>query len=208
MGTSIAAQQWKPEESGGNRWGSQREIPTFGQVVFRRSDPQVIARRTFSGALNACLNHCGREHQHVAKDVHVSTGYLSKLLAGVWEAQQRRLVRFMQATQCVAPLEWTAEQMGFELRERKTELERRAEAAEAEAAELRAQIRPSSSSAWPPSWSSTCSPAAVARRPASSRPSAGTSTSRSTTTRRPCRCTRRTTRRRSTSSPTCSRSTR
>jgi putative phage-type endonuclease len=56
--------------------------------------------------------------------------------------------------------------------------------------------------------SSTCSPAAVAHRPASSRPSAATLTSRSTTTRKPSRCTRPTTRRRCTTSATFSRLTR
>lgn len=120
-GRSLDTGQWKPVETTGNHVVPQRD---FGGVAAVR-ELHVIAgehlnRLTFSGALADCLRHDGREDQEIAKAIHISKGYLSKLLRSVWYAQARRLVAFMRETRCIAPLQWIAHQVGCDVVQRST----------------------------------------------------------------------------------------
>lgn len=125
MERSLAAGQWKPGNTAGNHVVSQRDMGGVAQVrPLHALEPHIVAHGTFAGMLNECLRHDGREDQEIAAAIHISKGYLSKLLRSAWSAQAKRLIDFMRETRCVAPLQWLADQMGFELREKKTAVER------------------------------------------------------------------------------------
>jgi DNA-binding MarR family transcriptional regulator len=118
MGQSIAAQQWKPEEIGGNDWATSRqgELPCgVVEARFHTLEPHFVTTMKFAGAIAACLQHDGRSDEEIAKKIHISKGYMSKLLRSVWEAQYRRLRAFMRETRCVAPLQKLADDFGFVL---------------------------------------------------------------------------------------------
>jgi hypothetical protein len=126
--SSFSRVEWKAEESTGNRVVPERD---FGGLASLGPPhvllPDSVIRVSFSGTLNECLRHDGREDQQIAAEIHISAGYFSKLLRGVWEAQIKRLVRFMRNTRCIAPLQWIAHQVGCDVVVRapiETELER------------------------------------------------------------------------------------
>lgn len=137
---SLEPKLWKPADTEGNRVVTQRDFGGVAPVALHTLDASLIARCTFTGALTECLRHDGRDDQEIARAIHISKGYLSKLLRSVWAAQITRLTRFMRETRCAAPLQKIADEMGFELRPKKSDLEMRAEAAEREAAALRAEV--------------------------------------------------------------------
>jgi hypothetical protein len=95
---------------------------------------------TFSGAVNECLRADGRDDQEIATAIHISKGYMSKLIRSVWAAQIKRLVAFMKETRCAAPLQKIADEMGYELRAKKTALEQRTELLEMQLAAARAEL--------------------------------------------------------------------
>jgi hypothetical protein len=136
MSTSLCAGQWKPADTAGNRVVSQRDFGGVAIVTLHLLEPHLIARASFAGCLNECIRHDGREHQEIAAAIHISKGYLSKLLASVWWAQIKRLIRFCKETRCLAPVQKIADELGFELRPKKTELEMELELARARVAEL------------------------------------------------------------------------
>lgn len=137
---SVEAPQWKPADTGGNRVVSQRDFGGVAVVELRLIEPHIVSRGTFTGMLNECLRLDGRDDQEIARAVSISKGYLSKLLRSVWWAQVRRFIRFMRETRCVAPLQWIADDLGFELRAKKSALEMERDAALARAAELEQRI--------------------------------------------------------------------
>ena len=116
---------------------SQRDI---GGVALVRDmhmvEAHLVARCSFAGALNECLRHDGRDDHAIATAIHVSKGYMSKLLRCVWSAQSGRLVAFMRETRCLAPLQWMADQVGCELRPKKSALEEELDATRARLADL------------------------------------------------------------------------
>jgi hypothetical protein len=133
MDRSFAATQWKPGDTAGNRVVPERDFGGVSEVTLALLDAAVIERVSFTGCLNECLRHDGRDDQQIASAIHISKGYLSKLLRAVWAAQIKRLIAFMRETKSLAPLQWIAHQMGCELVMR----DRRA----AEVAELQARLR-------------------------------------------------------------------
>lgn len=126
--SSFSRVEWKAEESTGNRVVPERDFGGLASLGPPHAlQPDSIFRVSFSGTLNECLRHDGREDQQIAAEIHISAGYFSKLLRGVWEAQIKRLVRFMRSTRCIAPLQWIAHQVGCDVVVRapiETELER------------------------------------------------------------------------------------
>lgn len=115
MDRSFAATQWKPADTGGNRVVAERDFGGVVEVRLVMLDAALVARTSFTGCLNECLRHDGREDQQIAAAIHITKGYLSKLLRAVWAAQVKRLVSFMRETKCLAPLQWMAHQVGCEL---------------------------------------------------------------------------------------------
>jgi len=127
MDHSLAADRWKPADTSGNRVAVQRDFGGVAAVEIAMLDKRLVARASFTGCLNECLRHDGREDQQIAEAIHVSKGYLSKLLRSVWAAQAKRLVEFMRETRNLAPLQWMAHQVGCELVRRDAMAERIAE---------------------------------------------------------------------------------
>lgn len=133
MDRSFAATQWKPGDTGGNDVVAQRDFGGVTAVEITTLDGPLLERISFTGALNECLRNDGREDQEIARAVHISKGYLSKLLRSVWAAQVKRLIKFMRETKHLGPLQVIAREMGCELVRR--------DARAAEVAALKARLR-------------------------------------------------------------------
>ena len=74
-----------------------------------------MRRFTFRQALRNAAHHSGLEDGHIAEKIHISSGYMSKFMAGVGEQWAKRLLQFMRVTQSLAPLQWLADQMGCDI---------------------------------------------------------------------------------------------
>lgn len=93
----------------------QREMPFFSPVCLRMSNPLHLGQMTDTGALRLSIQESGLDDYEAADRLGISHGYMSKVLHGTAGLYGRRLVRFMQATGSLAPLQWLAEQMGCEV---------------------------------------------------------------------------------------------
>lgn len=126
MSPSIALTEWKGEETAGKH--SQGHLPLVGEVPKATvlADPEFIARASWEGALRFAAQRAGIDDFEIADEMHISHGYMSKVLKGVAGLYGRKLVRFCQITGSVAPLQWMADQLGYELRAKapETEVER------------------------------------------------------------------------------------
>ncbi|MGN6518540.1 MAG: hypothetical protein ACTHK2_03845 [Dokdonella sp.] len=96
-------------------------------------DPLLLARVSFNGALNEAAKWSGKDDQAIAAEIHISQGYMSRAMRGVWQQWAKRLVAFMRATNSCAPLQWLAYQVGCDVVVRSTR--------EARIRELEAQLR-------------------------------------------------------------------
>lgn len=138
MGTIFSATDRKPEATTGNR--SSRHAfyplddgPDEGMALLPL---QVVQRASFSTVLQFAAQSSGLDDQQLAKKLSICKGYMSRFLRGVAEAWAKRVVKFMQATHSLAPLQWLAAQVGCEV----VQLDARAAeiaALEAQLAELR-----------------------------------------------------------------------
>lgn len=114
MTSTLGATDRKAQESAGN--GTQAGFPFLAVVAAPMLlQPEVVQRITFSGALSEAARHCGMSDQDIAAQIHVSGGYFSRFLRGVGQQWARRLVAYMRVTQCLAPLQWIADQMGCDI---------------------------------------------------------------------------------------------
>jgi hypothetical protein len=137
-GGSLHATQWKPEETSGNAVVTQRDFGGVAQVKeYRRLPAELVAHTPLAGAFNHCLLHAGMTDEEVAKKIHISKGYMSKLLRSIWVAQLKRLIRFMRETRCIAPLQVMAHEVGCDVVMR-SPIETENERLRRENAELRA----------------------------------------------------------------------
>lgn len=111
---SVRLTEWKPEASAGKR--TQAEMPFIAKVAMPHLlEPDVLARTSFSGALVAAVNHCGKDDFEIADEIPVSHGYMSKFIRGIGQTWAKRIVKFMRVTQSLAPLQWIAHEMGCDL---------------------------------------------------------------------------------------------
>lgn len=116
MQSTVSATEWKPVDSAGNRRAIQRDFGGVCEVPQPRTLPApVLARCSFSGCLHECVRGDGRTDEQIALAINISAGYMSKFLRSVGEAWARRLVKFMRETNCIAPLQKLADDMGCEL---------------------------------------------------------------------------------------------
>lgn len=114
MDRSLHPTEWKPQESTGKSW--QASLSLIGEVPSPvQQDPALVRRFTFRQALRAAASHSGLEDGAIAEKIHISSGYMSKFMAGVGEQWAKRLLRFMRVTQSLVPLQWLADQMGCDL---------------------------------------------------------------------------------------------
>jgi hypothetical protein len=122
MNSSIALTEWKGEESAGKH--SQGRLPLIGSVPQPvMADPMFINRSSWEGALRFAVQRSGIDDFEVADQMAISHGYMSKVLKGVAGLYGKRLVTFMRITGSVAPLQWMAEQVGYELKRKEPESE-------------------------------------------------------------------------------------
>ena len=114
MDRSFHPTEWKPQETAGKSW--QSSLPLIGEVPTPvHQDPALVRRFTFRQALRDAAHHSGMEDADIAEKIHISSGYMSKFMAGVGEQWAKRLLKFMRVTQSLAPLQWLADQMGCDL---------------------------------------------------------------------------------------------
>jgi hypothetical protein len=97
MASIFTADQWKPGATAGNRMVSaQRELPVLSDAppsrAFRVLSPEVMSGATFTNTLEAMALHSGQDRQTLSKAVHISKGYLTKVLGGVGECRARLTV--------------------------------------------------------------------------------------------------------------------
>ena len=111
----LAETNWKPQAS--TRQDSQVPMPFVGEVRGpAEADAEFIRRASWDGCMRYAVQRSGKDDYEVADEMHMSHGHMSKIMkgtAGLWGA---RLVKYMRVTESVAPLQWLAEQMGYELR--------------------------------------------------------------------------------------------
>lgn len=93
----------------------QREMPFFAAVGLREAHSEHLGRMSDAGAMRYAIHESGLDDYEAADRLGISHGYMSKVLHGTAGLYGRRLVRFMQATGSLAPLQWLAEQMGCEV---------------------------------------------------------------------------------------------
>jgi hypothetical protein len=82
------------------------------------ADVGFVNRCSWEGALRYCVQRSGMDDFEVADEIPISHGYMCKVLKGTAGLWGRRLVKFMLATQCIAPLQWIAEQVGCDVVQR------------------------------------------------------------------------------------------
>ena len=88
---------------------------------------------TFTNVLEHMALHSGMDRYLLATEVHISKGYLTKVLGGIGEAWARLMVRLMRKCCCLGPLQWIADQVGCEVVHRDSRA--------AELAALRARVQ-------------------------------------------------------------------
>lgn len=132
MDRTVLEVEWKPKEITGNRW--QVDAPPLGpESLPTVLEGFVLDRVSFSGALNEAAKTSGKDDLSIAAEIHISPGYMSRAMRGVWQQWAKRLIAFMRATNSRAPLQWLAHQVGCDVVIRSSR--------EAEIAALREQLR-------------------------------------------------------------------
>jgi len=97
--------------------GVQREIPSVAVVrPAQGASDDFISRASWDGVLRYAVQRSGKDDYEVADEIHISHGYISRVLKGTAGLWGDRMVAFMRSTGSVAPLQWLANEMGFELR--------------------------------------------------------------------------------------------
>lgn len=98
---------------------AQREMPFFAQVKAPQIAPaDFVSRSTWDGAIRYSTQRSGMDDYEIADSLHISHGYMSKVLKGTAGLYGSRLVRFMRITGSLAPLQWLADQMGCDIVQR------------------------------------------------------------------------------------------
>lgn len=120
MSATLHPPQWKPAATAGNRMVSpQRSLPVLADApppsAFRLLPAGVLAGASFTNVLEHLALHSGMDRCRLAESVHISKGYLTKVLGGVGECWARLLVRLMRGCGCLGPLQWLAMEMGCEV---------------------------------------------------------------------------------------------
>lgn len=95
---------------------TQREMQFLASVPAPHMAPtEFISRATWVGVLRYCIQRSGFDDFEVADKLHISHGYMSKVLKGTGSLAGERLTRFMAITQCVAPAQWIAFHAGADI---------------------------------------------------------------------------------------------
>lgn len=141
MGQSMPFTDRKPEATMRKDWVSeQANLPLIGEAPTPHlACPSFVGVASWAGALRYAVQRSGRDDYEIADELAISHGYISRVMRGTANLSGDKLVRLMQETQSLAPLQWLADQMGFELRPKQSEKDAlRARLAQLEAEERRA----------------------------------------------------------------------
>jgi hypothetical protein len=115
-GGSLRPAEWKGQDSSGKDSTDQRALALLGAVPpMGFADMDFVGRSSWEGTMRYAVQRSGKDDYEVADDVGISHGYICKILKGTAGLYGRRLVRFMQHTQCLAPLQWLADQVGCDI---------------------------------------------------------------------------------------------
>lgn len=125
MRSIVAATDRKPEATMRNDWGSpQGEMPFLAAVKPPHLAPEsFVSLASWEGALRYTVQRSGYDDYEVADELPISHGYMSRVMRGTANLDGDKLVKLMRLTQSAAPLQWLADQMGFELKEKQPESE-------------------------------------------------------------------------------------
>lgn len=116
MRPTVPATDRKPEATIGKDWVSQREMPLLAAVGdAHEADADFISRASWDGTLRYAVQRSGYDDYEVADAMPMSHGYMSRVMRGAANLSGERLIKFMRITGSVAPLQWLADQMGYEL---------------------------------------------------------------------------------------------
>lgn len=119
---------------------SQREMAFLAEVRGAEAAPlSFISKSSDIGSIRYAAQRCGMDDYEIAEALHISPGYMSKVMKGTAGFYGLRLVRFMRITGSLAPLQWLADQMGCELVQRDP-AKARIQALERELEEARKQL--------------------------------------------------------------------
>ena len=100
-------------ESNGQK---QREMYPVSPVPKPHMAPEeFVAKASFVGVLRYCVQRSGLDDYEVADKLHISHGYMAKVLKGTATLSGDRLLRFMEVTQCTAPAQWYAFNVGGDI---------------------------------------------------------------------------------------------
>jgi plasmid maintenance system antidote protein VapI len=117
MNTTLGAVDRKPQSTIRKDCASQRAMGFVAVVPPAHcASDEFISKASWAGVLRYAVQRSGMDDYEVAEKIHVSHGLMSRVLKGTAGIWGERLVLFMQTTGSIAPLQWMAEQMGFELR--------------------------------------------------------------------------------------------
>lgn len=94
----------------------QREMGFLAALPAPHAAPiEFITQATWVGVLRYCVQRSGFDDYEIADALHISHGYMAKVLHGTANLAGERLTRFMQITRCIAPAQWMASHMGCDL---------------------------------------------------------------------------------------------
>lgn len=120
---------------------AQRELELFRQPEPNDVPAELLRKQQCPGAaFTLAVTSCGLPDQQIADFVGIDAGTFSKMKRGLATLQADQLAKFCYAVNNRIWPEWMAYQLGCTLVEIKTAAERRAEAAEARAAQLQVKV--------------------------------------------------------------------
>lgn len=101
----------------------------------------ILARKSLLGAINLCIDLSGLDEKEIYIPLGIDAGHWSNLRKGKGHFPPDRINDLMDLCGNEVPLIWQAYRRGYGLVVLKTEAERRAEAAEARAAQAELKVR-------------------------------------------------------------------
>lgn len=129
-----------------DRQPASKDLTTLELPLCRRAPrvdvPLDVALRpkSFHGALMLCCQLSGLEEKEISLPLRIDAAQWSRICQGTAHFPPNKLVPLMDLCGNEVPLLWLAHSRGYGLVMLKSEAERRAEAAETEAEELRKRV--------------------------------------------------------------------
>jgi plasmid maintenance system antidote protein VapI len=98
---------------------AQQNLALVGEVPTTHLACDVfIPLSSWAGTLRYAVQRSAQDDYEVADKMHISHGYMSRVMRGTANLSGEKLVKFMRITGSLAPLQWLADQMGYELKKK------------------------------------------------------------------------------------------